>query len=149
MRLMVGTSQAPDLMGFLVSLMPGKRAELDALGAKAKLGLQLDVTAIRRRHTKPQQAAYWACLHELGRELGYSAAETENYLHPAVCSEAFGMSGHRSIRCRGQEYQWPVPAETSSKDSEGKVRDAETYSILIDTLLRFGSEYGVMLEVKA
>jgi len=58
------------------------------------------------------------------------------------------MSAH-SIRCRGQEYQWPVPAETSSKDAEGKVRDAETYSILIDTLLRLGAEYGVMLEVKS
>jgi hypothetical protein len=39
-----------------------------------------------------------------------------------------------------------VPKATSSKDETGKTRDRETYSVLIDTLLRISAQnYGVYL----
>lgn len=103
---------------------------------------------MRQRHTDSQRGAYWATLHDLGRELGYSVAEAESLLHPVICAECWGVKDHRSIRCRGEQYEWPVPAETSSKDADGKVRDVDTYNELIETLLRLGSQYGVYLEIK-
>lgn len=136
-------------LDWLSGQFPGRGEEIARLGKRAQIGLELDVKPIRARHTKEQQGAYWASLHEFGRHLGYSAHETEEYLHPVICAETYGISGHRSIRCRGADYQWPVPRETSSKDADGNARDVETYSHLIDTLIRFAAEYGYVIEIRS
>lgn len=149
MKLLAGNPQARAVLDQLIDWFPGRRGEIEKVAEKAALGVQLDVSPMRRRHSKSQRGAYWATLHELGRELGYSARETEDLLHPVICSETWGVREHRMIRCRGEHYSWPIPAETSSKDADGKVRDVETYNQLIDTLLRFAAEYGVVLEIKS
>lgn len=148
MKVYIGTAHTQPVLDQLSRWFPGRGEEIERLAKRAKLGLELVVTPMRQRHSDSQRGAYWAMLHELGRELGYSVAETESLLHPVICAEAFGMKGHRSIQCRGEQYKWPVPAETSSKDADGKVRDVETYNELIETLLRLGSQYGVYLEIK-
>lgn len=149
MKLNAGTNLTVDILDAMCRWFPARRDDFNKLAEKARLGLQVEVTPIRQRHTTSQRGAYWACLNVLGRELGYSARETEDYLHPVICAETWGVKDHRTIQCRGEQYSWPVPAETSSKDADGKVRDALTYGALIDTLLRFGAEYGVVLEIRS
>jgi len=145
-KLHIGTAHVQTVLDQLAGWFPGRGEELAKVGEKAKLGLELDVKPMRQRHTQSQRGAYWACLHEFGRALGYTAAETESLLHPVICSEAFGVRDHKTVVCRGESYTWPVPSETSSKTADGRVRDVETYNILIDTLLRFAGEYGVYVE---
>lgn len=147
MKLNIGTRQLDDVFDQLVRWFPARMGDLEAIRGKCVLGLALDISPLRSRHTDPQRAAYWSALHRFGDALGYSAAESENLLHNVVLAEAFGTQGIREITTRGKQYAWPIPAERSSKDSEGRVRDRETYSALIETLLRLAAEYGVVLEI--
>lgn len=147
MKVSIGTRNLGDVFEQLIRWIPSRRAELEAIRGKCVLGVSIDIAPLRSRHTEPQRAAYWSALHRFGDALGYSAAESENLLHNVVLSEAFGTQGIREITTRGKQYAWPVPAERSSKDSEGRVRDRETYSQLIETLLRLAAEYGVVLEI--
>lgn len=148
MKLQVPLVHVEPAAGFLKRLFPGREQELDRLVKRAQIGLEMTLRPMRSRHSKEQQGAYWASLHEFGRYLGYNAIETEQYLHPVICSAAYGVKGHRDIRVLGQSYSWPIPRETSSKDADGSVRDIETYSILIDSLIRFAAEHGYVIEIK-
>jgi hypothetical protein len=147
MKFQLGTRHLDDVFAQLIRWMPSRRAELEVIRGKCVLGVSIDITPLRSRHTEPQRAAYWSALHRFGDALGYSAAESEMLLHNVVLAEAFGTRGTREIRTRGKQYAWPVPAERSSKDAEGRARDRETYSALIETLLRLAAEYGVVLEI--
>lgn len=139
---------SPKVLGVFKKWYPGRVEELERIEKKASV-VVLEISAKKDRHTKEQQGGYWAALHEFGRFLGYSAHEAEEMLHPAVCTAAFGQRGTRFLRSGGVTYSWPVPRATSSKDEDGNPRDVETYSMLIDSLLRLASEYGCYLEIKA
>ena len=148
MRLQIGTRNLPDVIQQLARWFPARAAQLAKLEAKCVLGLEVTLAPMKRRHSNEQRGAYWASLHESARHLGYTAREAESLLHPVICAEAFGQAASRQIVCRGQTYNWPVPAETSSKDADGRVRDVETYSALIETLIRFAAEYGYVIEIE-
>lgn len=145
MKLHVGTNNVKTVLGQLMGWFPGRGAELAKIGEKAKLGLELDVKPLRQRHSKEQQAYYWLAVHAFGKWLGYEAHEVESLLHPAVCAATWGVKDHRTIHCQGQTYKWPVPNERSSVDADGKKRDAETYSELIESLIRFAADYGYVV----
>ena len=102
----------------------------------AKHGLEIEVRAIRPKHTQEQQGYYWQALHFWGREIGYSAKESEVYLHSSVCCEAFGVE--RKLKIRGSVIEIP-------KRSSSKLTRAD-YSLLIDTMIRMASQYGVTIE---
>lgn len=147
MRRNIGSAQVGPVVEFLARALPQDRDELERMAKRARIGLRLELSVLRPRHSDEQRRAYWASLHEFGRHLGYEADESEQFLHPVVCSAAFGVRDERRIVCQGREYTWPVPAETSSKDADGNVRDVETYSRLIDALIRFAAEHGFVVEI--
>lgn len=138
-----------EVIDALMPLVPGLQEQFVRLGNRSKHGLTVELKPIRMKHSQQQQGYYWRSLHAFGRHLGYSAHESETLLHPAVCAAAFGLSDHREIHIQGRTYQWPVPRETSSKDADGNVRDMETYSTLIETLIRFAAEHGYVVEEAA
>lgn len=147
MRLFIGTRYLDDVFQQLARWFPARSAELAKMRDACVLGLQIDVAPMKRKHTSEQQRAYWASLHEFGRFLGYSARETETLLHEAMLCECFGSAGVKEMRVRGQVHSWPVPAERSSKDADGRPRDVETYSALIETLLRVAAEHGFIINI--
>lgn len=142
MKVQLGNVQARAVIEQFARWLPGRADQIRKLGEKCQIGLQIELSPMKRAHSQSQRGAYWASLHEFGRALGYSAHETESLLHPVICTQAFGSAGHKEITCRGQTYSWPVPAETSSKTAEGQVRDVETYGILMEALQQFAAEYG-------
>ncbi len=142
MKLQLGNKQAAAVLEQFARWLPGRAEQIAKLGAKCQIGLQVELLPMKRKHTDSQRGAYWASLHEFGRELGYSTHETETLLHAVICTEAFGSGGHREITCKGKTYSWPIPAETSSKTADGRARDIETYGALMEALQRFAAEYG-------
>ena len=147
MKLMVGTRYLDDVLHQLARWFPARAKELDAMREKCVLGLQIDLAPLKRRHSDSQRGAYWAALHEFGKHVGYSARETETLLHEAILAECYGTAGAKEIMVRGKAYHWPVPAERSSKDADGRARDVDTYSALIETLLRVAAEYGYVIQI--
>jgi hypothetical protein len=147
MKLQIGTRYLDDVFQQLARWFPARSAELAKIREACVLGVQIDVAPLKRKHTSEQQRAYWKFLHEVGRHLGYSARETETLLHDAMLVECFGSAGAKQMRVRGEVYSWPVPAERSSKDADGRARDVETYSALIETLLRVAAEHGYLITI--
>lgn len=147
MKLLLGTRYLDDVFQQLVRWFPARSAELAKMREACVLGLQIDVAPLKRKHTSEQQRTYWKFLHEFGRFLGYSAREVETLLHDALLVECFGSAGVREMRVRGEVHHWPVPAERSSKDAAGRARDVETYSALIETLLRVAAEHGYLITI--
>lgn len=145
MRLQFGTKQAPAILDQLARWLPARAGQLERMAEKCRLGIELTVEPIKPAHSNEMRAYYWMSLHAFGSWLGYSTRETEAMLHQVMCAECFGQDGEREITWRGKAYCWPVPRETSSKDAEGRKRDAETYSMLIETLIRFAGEQGYLV----
>lgn len=127
---------------------PGRHDELERLAKRCKRGMVVELKAVQARHTREQQGAYWASLHELGRELGFTPHEVDTVLHKAVCGEAYGIAGTRRLTIRGQAYDWPVPAQRSSVTPDGAPRDIESYSELIDALIRFAANLGYVVQIE-
>jgi hypothetical protein len=148
MKLAIGTRQMGAVIDQLARWFPARETQLRRLQEQCHIGLQIELAPMRRRSTDAQRGAYWAGLHELGRHLGYSARESETLLHEVILAECYGVSGSREIRAGGKVYQWPRPAERSSRKPDGGPRDVETYSELIETLLRFAAEYGCVIEIE-
>ncbi len=143
------TPKVAEVIDAMRPLVPGLGDQLTRLGNRSKQGLTVELKPVKAKHTSEQQGYYWRSLHAFGRHQGYDAHQAEHLLHPAICTAAFGLEGHRDITVAGQTYSWPVPKETSSKDADGNARDIETYSILIDTLIRFAAEHGFIVEEPA
>lgn len=149
MRMMAGTRIVTDVIQQLARWFPALSAELSDIESKAVLGLQIDVSPLKRRHSDSQRGAYWASLHEFAAHLGYSKREAETLLHEIILCETYGTKEAREIVAGGQAYRWPVPAERSSVDADGRPRDVETYSELIETLMRVAAEHGYVLNLGA
>lgn len=146
MKLQFGTTQARIVLDQLKRWLPARAGAIDKLVGEARLGIEIELRVIKPAHSDEQRGLYWASLHAFGAWLGYSARETESLLHPLICVETWGQSGTRSFTLRGREYEWPVPAQTSSKDGDGRKRDRETYGALIDTLGRVAAEHGFVID---
>jgi hypothetical protein len=144
-KLQFGTTQAAAVLEQFARWLPARAEQFQRIGKRARLGIEVTIAEIKPAHSRDQQGYYWLSLHQFGKWLGYTAHETETLLHPVICVETWGQSDTREITCRGRTYQWPTPKETSSKDSDGKKRDAETYSELIETLIRFAAEQGFVV----
>lgn len=149
MKLLAGTRVLPDVIHQLARWFPARAADLDKLESQCALGLQLDLAPLKSKHSDSQRGAYWSALSEFGKHLGYSARETESLLHEVMLCECYGTSGAREIVTGGETYRWPTPAERSSKDAEGRVRDVQTYSDLIETLLRVAAEHGYIIDIRS
>ena len=143
MKLMLGTAKTATAIAWLSDLFPGRRQELEKL--RAPLGIEINVAAIKPAYSGEQQGYYWRSLHAFGEHLGYSRGEVETHLHPVICADAYGHEDTRTLIFRGHEYAWPVPRETSSKDANGRKRDHETYSVLIESLIRFAADNGYVI----
>ena len=122
-------------------------AEIVKIVEKITMGVSVEIKATKPKHTDEQRGYYWSSLHNLGKEIGYSVRETEEYLHKIMCCHAFGVKEDISARLRdGSTAIISIPKATSSHDETGAPRSRETYSELIDTMLRIASEdYGVYL----
>lgn len=149
MKLMVGTRILPDVIQQLARWFPARAADLACVEEQSVLGLQMDLAPLKRRHSDSQRGAYWSGLHEFAAHLGYSKREAETLLHEVMLCETYGTKEAREIVASGQTYRWPVPAERSSKDADGRVRDVQTYSELIETLLRVAAEHGYIINIGA
>jgi hypothetical protein len=149
MKLQFGTTQAAAVLEQFERWLPARADALRKIGKKARLGVEVQIAEIKPAHSDSARGLYWASLHQFAQWLGYSTREAEAMLHPLICAEAFGQDGEREITWKGKRYSWPVPRETSSKDSEGRKRDAETYGVLIETLLRFAAEQGYVIQERA
>lgn len=99
------------------------------------LGYRVVFEKIKPHQSDAQRGYYWASMTHWGREIGYSAKETEMWLHNAVLCEAFGVKETRSLR--GMQYE--IPKLRSSRLSR------DDYSLLIETMLRMAAEMGITL----
>lgn len=119
------------LIKFLSGLVPRLGNELAALEGV----LQIEIKTVSGRQTDEQRGYYWQSLHYWGDQAGYSHKETENWLHNAVCCEAFGVVGRKQIG--GSLIE--VPKMTSSR------LGVTEYSKLIETMLRLAAEGDVYI----
>jgi hypothetical protein len=145
-KLQFGSTQIAPLIAQFKRWLPARAKQLDKLLSDARLGIEIELRVIKPAHSNEQRGLYWSSLHDFGRWLGYSTRETESLLHAAICCEAFGQDGVMEQVICGRTYSWAVPRETSSKTTDGRKRDAETYGELIDTLARVASEHGFVIE---
>lgn len=145
MKVQFGTALSKVVLAQVAKWLPARALDLERIAKKASLGIEMTIVEIKPAHTDSMRAYYWTSLHAFGTWLGYSARETEAMLHPLMCAECFGQEGAREIRWKGRAWCWPVPKETSSKDADGRKRDRETYSALIETLIRFAAEQGYVV----
>lgn len=147
MKLQTGSKQGRELCSFLVNMFPARMAEIAKVNEKITMGVSLEFQATKATHTDEQRGYYWVSLHSLGKEIGYSPKETDEYLHKIMCCHAFGVL--KEIRVElpdGSAAIMSIPKATSSHDETGAIRSRETYSKLIDTMLRIASEiYAVYL----
>ena len=132
----------------LARWFPARETQLRKLQEQCYVGLQIELAPMRRKHSGEQRGAYWSAVHQLGRHLGYSARESETLLHDAILAECYGVAGAREITMGGKVYSWPRPAERSSRKPDGGPRDVQTYSELIETVLRLAAEYGCVIEIE-
>ena len=149
MRLYAGTRLLPIVLDALNLWFPRNQADLLELRGKCDLGLQIDITPIKRKHTDSQKGAYWASLHELGKHLGYTPRLVETLLHDTMLCEAYGTLEVASLMVNGEFMRYPIPKARSSVDEQGRARDVQTYSLLIETLLRVSAEYGYYIDIGA
>jgi hypothetical protein len=98
--------------------------------------LSATITPLKRRQTSSQRGYYWASLQAFGSSLGYTARESEVWLHNAVKCEAFGVKQKRHI---GRSV-----VEVPKKRSSEAARDE--YSELIETLIYLAAEAGYVVE---
>jgi hypothetical protein len=145
MKLQFGTAQAVNVLSALATSLPARAKEISALVGKCRLGLELTLTPIKPKHTPEQQGYYWMSLHAFGEWCGYNKRWVEEMLHPLICCEAYGVSRHIVIHWHGTDLNWPVPKATSSHDEFGNKRDRESYSDLIEALIRFAAEQGYIV----
>jgi len=124
------------LLSHLYLHLPDRREELLALSdSLTALGMSIEVKKTSPKHTDDQRGFYWQSLKWWGNEMGYSAKESEYWIHNAVCCEAFGVAGEK--RFYGVSVE--IPEKTSSK------LDRDDYSKLIDTMLRLAAEDGITI----
>lgn len=145
MKLQFGTRLSPLVLETIAGLIPAKAAELAKLSARCKLGLEITLAAIKPKHTSEQQGYYWMSLHAFGEWCGYNKRWVDEMLHPLICCEAYGVARHVVVHWHGTDLNWPVPVATSSHDENGNKRDRESYSELIEALIRFAGEQGYII----
>lgn len=97
--------------------------------------LEIKVEERRPRHTSEQEGLYRASLHAYGKELGYTARESDHLIHETLLCEAFGVD--KAYVSRGIVRERPLKRSASLS--------IEDYSTLIDTLFRHAAENGVVL----
>ena len=133
MKLTIGPDIAVGVLVDLAKRFPTRLPEWQTLADKP---ITIEVKVFKPRHTSEQQGKYWASLKEWGKQLGYSAKESEEILHEAVLCETYGTE--KTVQYRGRIRQIP---KKRSHD-----RDIEEYSELIETMMRMASEDGVYIE---
>ena len=101
--------------------------------------IEVHIKPLVLAHTSEQQGLYRSLLHEYGKELGYSAKESDLILHESILCETFGIL--KSLVFRGRISN--IPCKRSGKLS------IEDYSLLIETLMRLAAEDGIVLESKS
>jgi hypothetical protein len=144
-RLQFGTRLAPAAVDAIAAVLPARRDELERLLSRCKLGVEISLAAIKPKHTSEQQGYYWMSLHAFGAWCGYEKRWVDEMLHPLICCEAYGVARHIVMHWHGTDLNWPVPVATSSHDEHGNKRDRESYSELIEALIRFAAEQGYII----
>jgi hypothetical protein len=145
MKLQFGTAQAVNVLSALAASLPARAKEISALVGKCRLGLELTLTPIKPKHTPEQQGYYWMSLHAFGEWCGYDKGDVDTKLHPLICCKAYGVKRFVEINWDGELVRWPVPRATSSHDELGNKRDRESYSDLIEALIRFAADQGYIV----
>jgi len=133
MKIRLGTRDADDILARFWQ----KGVDRDELCkyTNSPSGVDFIVKKVKPKHTESQRGYYWQSLKWWGEQMGYSARESEYWIHNAVCCEAFGIKGTK----RFYGIQIEIPNQTSAKANR------EDYSKLIDTMLRLASEDGVVI----
>jgi len=134
MKIRLGTRDADDILRHLEEKAGNWVAK--HLPLNSPLGVDFVVKKVKPEHTDFQRGYYWKGINLWGDHVGYSAKESEQWIHyDIVCCETFGVL--KTIRHRGQIRQ--IPKMTSAKLTR------EDYSKLIDTMLRLAAEDGVVI----
>ena len=100
--------------------------------------IEVHIKPVVMAHTSEQQGLYRSLLHEYGRELGYSASESDDHIHEVILCETFGIK--KSLIFRGRVRN--IPMKRSARLS------IEDYTLLIETLMREAAKDNIVLESK-
>lgn len=138
MKLSATQDRARELIAALIEVFPARVGELEPFMDNDH-GVLIEIEKRKPHQSDAQRAYYWRSLKAWGNDMGYTARETEIYVHPAVCAEAFGIKETRRFLNR----EVVIPKQTSSR------LDKEAYSRLIETMIYLAAQHGYVVEPPA